>query len=92
MAESHNKMLLKRRNSIMFHYYDYLLVFVQALSYFNKNLFLNVEKALKWRMFHAKAGLSMTLWFYASFLFSLVIFCGNTYVICYTCHNELCEE
>lgn len=61
MAESHNKMLLKRRNSIMFHYYDYLLVFVQALSYFNKNLFLNVEKALKWRMFHAKAGLSMTL-------------------------------
>lgn len=45
----------------MFHYYDYLLVFVQALSYFNKNLFLNVVKALKWRMFHAKAGLSMTL-------------------------------
>lgn len=45
----------------MFHYYDYLLVFVQALSHFNKNLFLNVVKALKWRMFHAKAGLSMTL-------------------------------
>lgn len=29
-------------------------------------------------MFHAKTGLSMTLWFYASFLFSLVILCGNS--------------